>query len=189
MNLEQLKKNVGHRVQLAPCACHLDAHGLLLPEVSEDWLIENVTDEELRLTTTTGHNLFLGKDNIHHYTTDRQRSQGAIKYGFLTLLVQPFIRGNDVWVKPTVRPGEPLAPPPVIITDKFVHFGYPTDSGLQQRLERLGFRLVWSRESLLPMRVDVEGWEVVVEPNATGRLFSFRVKDRSDDLILLRKRV
>jgi len=189
MNLEQLKKNVGHRVQLSPVACRLDTYGLPLPEVSEDWLIETVTDEQICLSKTTGHVLILGKDHVHHYTTDPQRSLGPIKYGFLTLLVQPFICGDNVWVKPTVRPGEALPPPRVTITDKIVQFTYPTDSGLQRQLEQFGFRVHWSRESQLPMRIESEGWEAVIEPDSAGRLFRFRVKDGRDDLILLKKRV
>src|SRR5258706_7586655 len=147
MNLKQLKNNVGHRVQLAPCACRLNAHGLPLPEVSDDWLIESVTEEQVRLIdVTTGHNLVLGNDQIHHFTSDPQRSRSSIKYGFLTLVVQPFIQGNEVWIKPTIRPGEPLPPPAVVISDKFVHFTYPTESGLQKGFERLGFKVAWSRE-------------------------------------------
>jgi hypothetical protein len=188
MNLEQLKKDVGYRVQLVPIACRLDNLGQPLPEVDDDWIIGEVTDEHVRLSKDTGHFVLLGKDHIHHFTSNPHRSVGTTKFGFLNLLVQIFVQGNDVWVKPTLRPGERVAAPSVKITDKVVNFQYPADSGIQRRLEATGFRLVWSLESELASRVDLHGWEIVVEPDASGHLCRFRCKDPRDDLILLKKR-
>jgi hypothetical protein len=49
MNREKLRKNVGWRVQLAPSAIHLDALGRVVPARNEDWIIQQVTDTDLRL--------------------------------------------------------------------------------------------------------------------------------------------
>ena len=189
MNWEKLKQNFGYWVHLVPSACRLDNHGLPLPQTDDDWLIDEIADDHIRASRTTGHFVRLGKDHIHHFTSNPQRTIGTIKFGFLTLHVQVFIQGNNVWVIPNNRPGEAVAPPIVEIVDKPVHFRFPTDSGIQQRLEAAGYRLIWANESTLPQRVDSEGWEVVIEPDANGRLFRFRAKDRYDDQVLLKKYV
>ena len=78
---------------------------------------------------------------------------------------------------------------PAVVEDKIVTISYPTESGIQQRLEAAGFRLQWSLESELAGRVDLHGWEIVVEPDTRGKLFRFRCKDPHDDLILIKKRI
>ena len=134
MNKEQIRKSVGHLVRLIPIAHRLDARGHPLPQIDDEWLIESVTDQGVRLfLSRTGHGRTLGYDNIHHYNTDR--SHAGVTYGFLTLNVQLSIQGNDVHLRPT-RPGEsvpPLIPPDPIrlallrrlgdIPGRFVHAG------------------------------------------------------------------
>lgn len=189
MNWEKLKQNFGSWVQITPIACRLDEHGIPLPQIDEDWFIDETTDDYIRISSkATSHFVKLGKDHIHHFTSNPQRTVGTTKYGFLTLLVQVFVQGNNVWVKPTNRPGEAVAPPLVEIVDRPVHFRFPTDSGIQQRLEAAGYRLAWANESTLSQRLDFDGWEIVIEPDANGRLFRYRVKDRYDDQVLLKKR-
>jgi hypothetical protein len=187
MKLDQLKKNVGWRMQIVPPACHLDDQGNPLPEKNEDWQVEEVTNDLVRLSAQSGHQLKLGKDHNYSFATNPQRT--SAKSGFLTLHVQVFVQGDRVFVKPNSRPGERVPSDPAIIEDKNVGFNYPTESGIQQRLEAAGYRLLWSLESQLASRVDLHGWEVVIEPDANGRPFRFRCKDPSDDLILLKKRV
>jgi len=109
--------------------------------------------------------------------------------GFLTLHVQVFVQESRVFVKPNARPGERVPTSPAIIEDKSVGFNYPTESGIQPRLEAAGYKLGWSLESQVTGRVDLHGWEIVVEPDAKGRLSRFRCKDPRDDLILLKKRI
>lgn len=189
MNWDKLKQNYGYWVQLVPIACRLDEFGMPLPEIDEDWFIDEIGDDRLRISRTDRLTVVLGKDHIHHFTSNPQRTIGTTKYGFLTLHVQVFIQGIRTWVKPNNRPGEAVAPPNGEIIDKPVQFRFPTDSGIQQRLAADGYRLVWANESTLSQRLDLEGWEIVVEPDANGRLYRFRMKDRIDDQVLLKKRV
>jgi hypothetical protein len=188
MKLDRLKKNVGWRMEIVPPACHLDDQGNPFPEKNEDWQVEEITDDLVRLSTQNGLQLKLGTDHIYSFATNPQRA-AENNTGFLTLHVQVFVQGERVFVRPNSRPGERVAPNPAIVEDKIVGFNYPTESGMQQCLEAAGYRLVWSLESQLASRVDLHGWEIVIEPDAKGRLFRFRCKDPRDDQILLKKRV
>jgi len=108
MNKEQLKKNVGDFVRLIPIAHRLDGKGHPLPQIDDEWRIESVTDDGVRLfLARTGHGRTLGYDHICEYTSDR--IERGVKYGFLTLRVQLSIQGNNVNVTPT-RPGVPVPP-------------------------------------------------------------------------------
>jgi hypothetical protein len=190
MNLGRLKKNVGRWMEIVPPACHLDDWGNPLPEKNEDWRVEEVTDDVVHLSAQSGHQVKLGTDHIYSFATNPQRrSETEGDFGFLTLHVQVFVQGDRVSVRPNARPGERVSVSPATVEDKIVTFSYPTESGIQQRLEAAGFRLQWSLESELAGRVDLHGWEIVVEPDAKGKLFQFRCKDPHDDQILIKKRI
>jgi hypothetical protein len=76
MNWEQMKKNVGCRVQLVRPACRLNSQGQTLPNMDEDWIVHEVSTDGVRISNTrTGHTTTLGKDHIHHFTTNPDRSQ------------------------------------------------------------------------------------------------------------------
>jgi hypothetical protein len=108
MNKEQLKKNVGDLVRLLPIANRLDGKGHPLPQIDDEWRIESVADDGVRLfLPRTGHVRTLSYDHICEYTSDRV--ERGVKYGFLTLKVQLSIQGNNINVVPT-RPGVPVAP-------------------------------------------------------------------------------
>jgi hypothetical protein len=108
VNKSQLKKNIGDWVRLRPIAHRLDVRGVPLPQIDDEWRIEDVTDEGVRLSLPrTGHGRTLGFDHVYEYNSDRV--QGGSHYGFLTLKVQLSIQGNDVHVTPT-RPGESVPP-------------------------------------------------------------------------------
>lgn len=189
MNWEQMKKNVGYRVQLVPVACRLDETGRELASMDDDWIISEVSTAEVRISNTrTGHVTTLGKDHIHHFTTNPDRSQAEAKHGFLTLNVQVFLQRNNLWVRPNARPGEPVRPERPEIAEKWVDLRYPADSGLQRRLEVAGYRVAWCLDTSLSRRIDLEGWEIVVEPDAQGALTKFRLKDRPADQTLIKKR-
>jgi hypothetical protein len=189
MQWDKLKQNIGYRVRLVPAACRLDEFGIALPERDEEWIIGQGQDETITISMVgyTGHSFPLGKDQIHHFTSDPQRSLGDTKHGFLTLLVQVFIQGARAWVKPALRPGEAVAPPPVKIEDRVVDFNYPADSGLQRRLEAQGYKLSWCLESRLSRATELNGWEVVVDRTRDGSLTRFRLKDPRDDQVLVKK--
>ena len=188
MNLRQFKQNVGTHVQLVPFACRLDEFGRELLGIDDDWFIQEINDEHIRISNPrTGHFVISGKDHIHHYPGNPQRSQNGAKFGFLTLCVQIFIRRNDVLIRPTLRPGGRIDPPSVNLTDKFVDIENPANCGLKQKLDTEDYKLYWCAEANLSRRIDLEEWEIVIEPDRRGALFSFRVKDRIDDLILIKQ--
>ena len=70
MKLDRLKKNVGWWMEIVPPACHLDDQGNPLPEQNEDWLVEEVTDDVMRLSEQSGHQLKLGTDDIYSFATN-----------------------------------------------------------------------------------------------------------------------
>ena len=108
MQKDQLKKCVGHIVRLIPIAHRLDPRGFALPPIDDEWLIESVTDEGVRISLArTGHFRMLGFDHVHGYMSDRVLN--GVKHAFLTLNVQLSIQGNDVHVFPT-RPGVSVPP-------------------------------------------------------------------------------
>lgn len=189
MNWEQMKKNAGSRVQLVPTACRLDENASKIPPIDDDWLIEGVSADGVRISNIrTGHVTTLGGDHIHHFTTNPDRSVTGIAHGFLTLNVQVFLQGRMLWVRPNTRPGEPIEPPRVEVIERWVDFKYPSDSGIQQRLEASGYRVGWCLDTTLSRKIDLEGWEVVVEPDVHGTLTKFRVKDLPADQTLIKRR-
>jgi hypothetical protein len=117
MNWDKLKHNIGYKVQLVPAACHLDTAGDILPPRGEDWTITSSGADFLEIDTKSGHLYRLGKDHVHHFTSDAHRSAGGDNYGFLTLHVQIFIQGIAVSAVPNGRPGAPVDPP---ATDKAI---------------------------------------------------------------------
>jgi hypothetical protein len=112
---DQLKKNQGWRVRIAPAASHLDPAGRALPPKNEDWIIVRVTGDEVVLdeASVMGLTTKLGLDAIASFTTDRSRSTpGGLQYGLLLLKVQMYIQSDRITYAPCMRPGEPVPPPP-----------------------------------------------------------------------------
>jgi hypothetical protein len=182
MNKDQMKNNVGKRVLLLPPARRFKADGTVRTPVADDWwIIEDVSATGVKISDpATGHVRVLGYDHIYKFTSDQPRD--GFERGFLTLHVQIVVKGNTVEVIPNARPGEAVVEPPVI--DKVVEFQYPERSGLQQRLERAGYRLHWSRADLAPTRMDAEGWSEVIERDGQGQRTRFRTRD---GMILLKR--
>ena len=111
MNWEQLKTSVDRRVQLQPTACRLDENGRELGPIDDDWVIDEVTSNGLRISNPrTGHVTTLVKDHVHDFRTNPDRSEGEFQYRFLTLNVQVYLQGNKLWVRPNSRPGQPVSP-------------------------------------------------------------------------------
>jgi len=112
---DQLRKNQGWRVKIAPAAIHLDATGRELPTRNEDWIIVQVTGNEVRLdeASTMGLTTKLGIDAIASFTSDPSRSTpGGLQYGLLLLKVQMYIQAGRITFGPCIRPGERVPPPP-----------------------------------------------------------------------------
>jgi hypothetical protein len=170
MNWEQMKKNVHARVQLKPTPYRLDEYGRKLPAVSDDWIIEEVSSDGVRIKNLrTHHTTTLGKDHIYEYISDPDRSQSGIKHGFLTLKVQVFLKPKELSITPTARPGESVEPPVVEIVDKWVTADYPARSGVKARLEAAGYEVKFATDSRLA-ELGLKGWETVVERDAQGVL-------------------
>jgi len=100
------------------------------------------------------------------------------------------LRGQRVSEMPTPAsaPAPVPAPAPGLV-EKWVDSNYPRDSGLQTTLEAAGYKIVWCLDTKLARRLDLEGWEVVVEPDAHGVVSKFRSKDRPANQTLIKKRV
>lgn len=182
MNRDQLKKNVGQRIQLVPVAIELDEYGRELPGIDDVWILESVMDDGPYVTNPrTGHFTTLGYDHVHHFTSNPIASKSGIPPGFLTLNIQVFLQGRNLWVRPT-RPGERLAPPPPPIDEVLVDSGYINEIGLVAALQADGFEVVWGDlKRLESLRLD--GWDFVIEPYTMGRFRTFR---RSDSILLKR---
>jgi hypothetical protein len=190
MQLGQLKKNVGFKVQLIPTACSIDDSGNKLPAVDDDWRIRKVSNDGVDISNErTLHETILGPDHIHHFTSNPNRPRGEIKFGFLTLNVQVFIQGTKLWVRPNGRPGEPVEPPKQEFIKTWVDVAYPFKSGLQTKLEIGGYRVAWCSDANLPRKVGLEGWEVITEPDVNGRPTTFHLRDLPTDQTLAKKPV
>lgn len=189
MNWQRMKKNVGCHVQLEPTACCLDGKGQEVPATAsdDDWIIANVSDDGVHLQNGGGRMFTLGKDHIHHFTSNPERSTALVRYGFLTLNVQVYLQSNGISMRPNSRPGEPVKPRDREIIEKWVDISYPSDIGLQQRLQAAGFRIAWCFDSRIPRKIDLEGWGVVIEPDPQGVLTKFRLRDRPENQTLIKK--
>lgn len=72
--------------------------------------------------------------------------------------------------------------------EKWVDLKYPKDSGLQAKLEAAGYRVAWCLDTNVARKLDLEGWEVVVEASDQGAPTKFRLRDRPADQTLIKKR-
>lgn len=119
MNLDQLKKNINQRVQLRPIARRFDNEGLELEQIDDDWVIQEVSNGGVQISNIrTAHTTILGRDHVHHFTSNPDRSQSGTKHGFLTLNVQISLRGQNLSIDPNSGPGMPVGaqPPSASVT-------------------------------------------------------------------------
>jgi hypothetical protein len=188
LNWGKIAANVGSHVELQPTACFLDAKGRAFPDVSDDWLITEADDARLKIQNVrTGHETVLAKDHIHHYTSNPHRVTSGQEHAFLTLLVQLYIQNDRITIKPCLRPGERLAPPPVPeVVDEWVDLMYPTID-IAQKLGIDPNTLGWARESSVATSTANGATEVVLMPESTGNLKRFRVRTSPESLILVRR--
>jgi hypothetical protein len=116
LNREQLQRTVGTRVQLQPVAHRLDDAGNLLHSIDDDWIVESVSNDGIKISNPrTGLFVLLGLDHAYSYTSNPGRVEGGLKFGFLMLKVQLTLKRNEVIVRPIPRPGESVPPPPQTI--------------------------------------------------------------------------
>lgn len=182
-----MKKNIGARVQLKPTPHRLDEYGRKLPSIGDDWLVEDVSTDGVRIKNVrTDHTTLLGKDHIYDYVSNPDQSQHGVKHGFLTLKVQLFLNASGVSITPTPRPGESVEPQVVQIQEKWVDADYPARSGLKARLEADGYSLTWAWDSKLA-ELELKGWETVIEQDAQGVLTKFRFDEVGPHQTLMKK--
>ena len=187
MNWNKIVASVGSHVELQPSACSLDARGNALLDVSDDWLITEAREDRLKIKNVrTGHETVLAKDHIHHYTSNPHRVTAGHEHGFLTLLVQLYIQNDRITIKPCLRPGERLPPPPTFeVVDECVDLMYPV-SKVAQRLGIDPNTLAWARESTVATSTAKGTAEVIFMPES-GKLKRFRVQTSPESLILVRR--
>ena len=160
-----------------------------MPEISDDWQIADATDDRLMITNTrTQHQTVLAKDHVHHFTSDLIRSSDGSDHGFLVLLVQIFIQGQIIRIRPCIRPGERLAPAPVLeISDKWVDMFYPGQAGLAQKLGCDPQALAWCRQSRVPGLIAQGVAELVLESDGPGRANRLHFRDSPEPQTLVRR--
>lgn len=188
MNKEMMKKSLHTHVQLRPTVCRLDENGFELRPVTyvgenDTWIIEDVSDAGVRISHASGHVKILKYDHIYKFTSDE--SKNGQKRGFLTLLVQLFLQGNEICIEPTARPGEPVPPTLPRVTEKVVEITYPDRSGMQARLMAQGYSLGWARPERVSTLIDLEGHQEVIEADGTSVFARFCTRD---GLVLLKRR-
>ena len=96
---------------------------------------------------------------------------------FLRLTCRYSWAEGSIAVRPNARPGEAVEPATVAEAERWVDIRYPFDSGLQAKLESEGYRIAWCLDSNLTRKLDLEGWEMVVETDPRGVLTDFRLRD------------
>ena len=198
MNLEQLKKNRGWRMQLHPPPFHLDDRGHELPHRDIDWLFAVTSDNkalnlwDFRIGSSgqpltldeaklVGLDTTIGSDIVHRFDSDRSRGD---EFGFLVLNQQMYIQRARITFRPCWRPGERVNPPPPIEAQRIeVSSDYLWKSGILANLESQGYEVHGIRETRLA-DVELDGWELVVESDADGRLRTFH----SSGLIYIKRR-
>lgn len=183
-----MKKNVHARVLLKPIPHRLDEYGRKLPALADDWIIEEVSADGVRIKNLrTHHTTTLGKNHIYDYVSNPDQSQGGVKHGFLTLKVQIFLKLKDLSITPTARPGESVEPPAVEIVEGWVSADYPAQSGLKARLEAAGYSVAWAWDSKLA-ELGLKGWEIAIERDARGVLTKFRFDEVGPHQTLVKKK-
>lgn len=92
------------------------------------------------------------------------------------------------WDKIVARFGSSSPQEPCSPQEAWVGFSYPTDSGLQQRLENDGYEVVWCRDSKLLQRTETDGYEVVKERGPEGNARIFKLKGTRENQTLLKRK-
>jgi hypothetical protein len=141
----------------------------------------DVIDDEAARRFTAAFYRSLG-DGLSIREAFRDGSDAVVLHG----LVDMFRSDGDLDL--TFAPGASV--PPVVASDpveKWVDFLYPRDSGLQAKLEAQGYKVAWCSDNNLARNIDLDGWQVVVEPDTRGILSKYRLQTRPSDQTLIKK--
>ena len=107
MNWAKFQKSIGMRVEIEPPACFLDENEKELRQGRQDWIVQSFPQADVVViqNDATSHMAELGKDHIYDYRSNRTRSKGELRFGFLVLKMQIFVQGNRLWLRPNHMPG------------------------------------------------------------------------------------
>ena len=74
--------------------------------------------------------------------------------------------------------------------DMWVDLSYAEDAGIAKRLREAGYTLGWIGANREARKVNLEGWEVVIEQLDDGRRVRYKIRDHSVGgyLVLMKKR-
>lgn len=190
MNWDKLKQNVGWLFKLQPPAIHLDFRGHELPSRDEEWILQAISPDgnalELRDLQINGLSVWIGKDIVHRFDSDRSR---GTRHGFLMLTQQMFIQADRISFRPG-RPGERVNPLPATeVTKVPVTFDFFRNSGIQERLEREGFEVNGVIAARLA-ELELKGWERIIENDSQGRPIQYYLPDSRPgmELIFIKRR-
>jgi hypothetical protein len=190
MNWDKLKQNVGWLFKLQPPAIHLDPQGHELPSRDEEWILQAISPDgnafELRDLQVNGLGVWIGKDIVHRFDSDRSR---GTRHGFLMLTQQMFIQADRINFRPG-RPGERVNPmTPIEVTNVPVTFDFLRKSGIQGRLEREGFEVNGVIAARLA-ELELKGWERIIENDPCGRPTQYYLPDSRAgmELIFIKRR-
>jgi hypothetical protein len=113
MNWDKLKKDgLGGHVELAPPACFLDEQdGEIRQPSMNEWIVQAFPQKDVVTlqNAITFQSADLGKDHIYDFRSNPIRSTSEVRYGFLVLKVQIFVKGKAIWLEPNRLPGESVA--------------------------------------------------------------------------------
>ena len=100
MNRKMLAKTLHFRMRLRPVAERFDAMGRKLPQEDDDWIVDGVHDDGLRLVNVrTGHCPMIPYDHIKEFRSDLSVRDG-VQHGFLMLLSQMRLQGDRATLEP-----------------------------------------------------------------------------------------
>lgn len=100
MNKSKLKDLRGYRVRLRRPAISL-LHGRIVARRDDEWIVTDTEPGVLVIqNTVTSHRARLGTDHLHQFDSDPQRDWNGLRHGFLTLTVQIYMSGYELWMEP-----------------------------------------------------------------------------------------
>ncbi|HEX7749377.1 MAG TPA: hypothetical protein VF445_11550 [Bordetella sp.] len=192
MKWNKFKNNVGSLVEIQPPACELDSYNRPIRDLDGDWLIQSVDGDQVALRhAQTGHSVTLGKDHLYNYVTNPGKSTGTQQHGFLRLHVQLFVQGENVTVKPTVKPAErlPLSNQPHHQIQWTPYKRVPISEVVPPtaRFIQIQYRL-WSDAPAVPLQIRIaseKGAGVMVEHSGPAGVINLMLTNQSSIYVSL----
>src|SRR5437762_13876876 len=96
---------------------------------------------------------------------------------FVVAAIIGVVVGGIQLVKWLRRPSEASTASSSLIQDKWVTPDYVEKAGIAQRIKGQGYQLYWATAQQEPERVDLQGWEVVVDQAPDGSRVRYKCHD------------